>query len=139
MTLPGSSEKRLTGKRGKLNTSQADPVAASSCAVGQFLSISCEAFRCLTRYRIMHGVNMSWSGHCNEVNNLWSPLCMKPGVKAHFGGGKRNVSLEWSPLERGHGGHDWTPSADGSVWTWRCQNDLRRLLQIYRPRHSISP
>ena len=42
--LPGSSEKRLTGKGGKLNTSQAEPVAANSWAVGQFPSISCEAF-----------------------------------------------------------------------------------------------
>ena len=44
--------KRLTGKGGKLNTSPVEPVAASSWAVGQFLSISCEAFRCLTRYRL---------------------------------------------------------------------------------------
>ena len=43
-TLPGSSEKRLTGKGGKLNTSQAEPVAANSTAVGQFLSISCRTF-----------------------------------------------------------------------------------------------
>ena len=42
--LPGSSEKRLTGNGGKLNTSQAEPVAANSWAVGQFPSISCEAF-----------------------------------------------------------------------------------------------
>ena len=28
--VPGSSEKRLTGQGGKLNTSQADPVAANS-------------------------------------------------------------------------------------------------------------
>ena len=39
-TVPGSSDKRLTGKGGKLNTSQAEPVAANSWAVGQFLSIS---------------------------------------------------------------------------------------------------
>ena len=31
-------------KEGKINTSQAEPVAANSRAVGQFLSISCEAF-----------------------------------------------------------------------------------------------
>ena len=31
--VPGSSEKRLTGKGGKLNTSQAEPVAANSWAV----------------------------------------------------------------------------------------------------------
>ena len=30
LTVPGSSEKRLTGKGGKLNTSQAEPVAANS-------------------------------------------------------------------------------------------------------------
>ena len=42
--VPGSSEKRLTGKGEKLNTSQAEPVAANSWAVGQFPSISCEAF-----------------------------------------------------------------------------------------------
>ena len=36
---------RCTGKGGKLNTSQAEPVAANSWALGQFLSISCEAFR----------------------------------------------------------------------------------------------
>ena len=46
----GPADKRLTGNGGKLNTSQAEPVAASSWAVGQFLSISCEAFRCRTRY-----------------------------------------------------------------------------------------
>ena len=38
------ADKRLTGNGGKLNTSQAEPVAASSWAVGQFLSFSCEAF-----------------------------------------------------------------------------------------------
>ena len=43
--LQGQATKRLTGKGGKLNTSQAEPVAANSWAVGQFLSISCEAFR----------------------------------------------------------------------------------------------
>ena len=43
--LPGPVTKCLTGKGGKLNTSQVEPVAASSWAVGQFLSISCEAFR----------------------------------------------------------------------------------------------
>ena len=43
-SIPGSSEKRLTGKGGKLNTSQTEPVAANSWAVGQFPSISCEAF-----------------------------------------------------------------------------------------------
>ena len=42
--VQGSSEKRLTGNGEKLNTSQAEPVAASSWAVGQFLSISCETF-----------------------------------------------------------------------------------------------
>ena len=42
--VPGSSEKRLTGKEGKLNTCQAEPVAANSWAVGQFPSFSCEAF-----------------------------------------------------------------------------------------------
>ena len=42
--LPGSSEKRLTGKGGKLNNSQAEPVAANSWAVGRFVSISSEAF-----------------------------------------------------------------------------------------------
>ena len=48
--LQGSSEKRLTGNGEKLNTSQAEPVAASSWAVGQFLSFSCEAFILLTWY-----------------------------------------------------------------------------------------
>ena len=43
--VPGPSDKRLTGNGGKLNSSQAEPVAANSRAVGQFLSISCEAFR----------------------------------------------------------------------------------------------
>ena len=44
--VPGSSDKRHTGKGGKINTSQAEPVAANNRAVGQFLSmsISCEAF-----------------------------------------------------------------------------------------------
>ena len=42
LPVEGSSEKRLTGNGGKLNTSQAEPVAANSWAVGQFLSISCE-------------------------------------------------------------------------------------------------
>ena len=42
--IPGSSEKRLTGKGGRLNTSQAEPVAANSWAVGQYPSISCEHF-----------------------------------------------------------------------------------------------
>ena len=49
--LPGPADKRLTGKGGTLNTSQAEPVAASSWAVGQFLSISCEAFICQAWYR----------------------------------------------------------------------------------------
>ena len=47
--LPGPADKRLTGKGGTLNTSQAEPVAASSWAVGHFLSFSCEAFICRTR------------------------------------------------------------------------------------------
>ena len=42
--VPGPSDKHLTGNGGKLNTSQAEPLAASSWAVGQFLSISYEAF-----------------------------------------------------------------------------------------------
>ena len=41
--IPGQATKRLKGKGGKINTSQAEPVAANSGAVGQFLSISCEA------------------------------------------------------------------------------------------------
>ena len=39
--VPGPADKRLTGNGGKLNTSQAEPVAASSWAVGHFLSFSC--------------------------------------------------------------------------------------------------
>ena len=39
-----------TGKGRKLNTSQAEPVAANSRAVGQIFSISCEAYILLTRY-----------------------------------------------------------------------------------------
>ena len=42
--LPGQITKRHTGKGGKLNTNQAEPVAANSGAVGQYLSIYCEAF-----------------------------------------------------------------------------------------------
>ena len=49
-SIPGQATKRLTGKGGKLNTSQAEPVVASSWAGGQFLSISREAFILLTRY-----------------------------------------------------------------------------------------
>ena len=41
-TVPGPADKCLTGNGGKLNTSQAEPVAANSWAVGQFPSISCE-------------------------------------------------------------------------------------------------
>ena len=37
----GPSMKHLTGNGGKLNTSQVEPIAANSRAVGQFLSISC--------------------------------------------------------------------------------------------------
>ena len=48
-TFTGSVKKRLTGNGGKLDTSQAMSVAASSWAVGQFLSISLEAFILLTR------------------------------------------------------------------------------------------
>ena len=43
--IRGPATKRPPGKIEKINTSQAEPVAASSWAVGQFLSISCEAFR----------------------------------------------------------------------------------------------
>ena len=49
--IRGSSILRHTGKGGKLNTSQAEPFAASSWAVGQFLSISCEAIILMTRYK----------------------------------------------------------------------------------------
>ena len=42
--LPGRQTKRHLEKGGKLNTSQAGSVAASRAAVGQFLSISREAF-----------------------------------------------------------------------------------------------
>ena len=38
--VPGQQTKSHTGKGGKLNTSQAEPLAANSRAVGQFLSIS---------------------------------------------------------------------------------------------------
>ena len=44
VSLPGQSMKWPPGKGGRINTSQAEPVAANSRAVGQFLSISCEAF-----------------------------------------------------------------------------------------------
>ena len=44
---------------------------------------------------------------------------------------EEKASLELSPFERGHGGHNRTPGADGSVRTW-CRNDLRRLLQVYK-------
>ena len=47
--LPGPQMKRRLEKGGKLNTSQAGSVAASRAAVGQFLSISCEAFILRTR------------------------------------------------------------------------------------------
>ena len=43
--IPGSSTKRIPEKEGKINTSQAEPLAANSKAVGKFLSISCEVFR----------------------------------------------------------------------------------------------
>ena len=48
--VPGPSTKRPPEKEGKINTSQAEPVAANSRAVGQFLSISCEAFIWRARY-----------------------------------------------------------------------------------------
>ena len=48
--LPGPQTKRRTGKGGKLNTSQAESVAASRAALGQFLFISREAFILRTRY-----------------------------------------------------------------------------------------
>ena len=48
--LPGQQTKRRPEKGGKLNTSQAGSVAASRAAVGQFLSISREAFILRTRY-----------------------------------------------------------------------------------------
>ena len=51
-TLPGPQTKRHPEKGGKLNTSQAGSVAASRAAVGQFLSISREAFILMTRYGI---------------------------------------------------------------------------------------
>ena len=47
--LPGPQTKRHPEKGGKLNTSQAGSVAASRAAVGQFLSISREAFILRTR------------------------------------------------------------------------------------------
>ena len=54
-TLPGQLTKRRPEKRGKLNISQAGSVAASRAAVGQFLSISREAFILKTRYFQYHG------------------------------------------------------------------------------------
>ena len=48
--VPGRQTKRHLEKGGKLNTSQAGSVAASRAAVGQFLSISREAFILRTRY-----------------------------------------------------------------------------------------
>ena len=44
LTLPSPQTKHCPEKGGKLNTSQAGSVAASRAAVGQFLSISHEAF-----------------------------------------------------------------------------------------------
>ena len=49
-TVPGPQTKRRPEKGGKLNTSQAGSVVASKAAVGQFLSISREAFILRTRY-----------------------------------------------------------------------------------------
>ena len=49
LPLPGPSTKHPREKEGKINTSQTETVAASSWAVGQFLSISLEAFILLTR------------------------------------------------------------------------------------------
>ena len=48
--VQGKSTKRFLEKEEKINTSQAEPVAANSRAVGQFISISSEAFRWRTRY-----------------------------------------------------------------------------------------
>ena len=48
--VPGPQTKRHPEKGGKLNTSQAGSVAASRAAVGQFFSISREAFILRTRY-----------------------------------------------------------------------------------------
>ena len=42
LNVPGPQTKRHPEKGGKLNTSQAESVAASRAAVGQFLSISRE-------------------------------------------------------------------------------------------------
>ena len=50
LLVPGPQTKRHPEKGGKLNTSQAGSVAASRAAVGQFLSISREAFILRTRY-----------------------------------------------------------------------------------------
>ena len=43
-TSTGFVSETPTGKRGKLNTSQAEPDAANSTAVGQIFSISCRRF-----------------------------------------------------------------------------------------------
>ena len=51
--IPGPQTKRRPEKGGKLNTSQAGSVAASRAAVGQFLSISREAFILRTRYTFL--------------------------------------------------------------------------------------
>ena len=51
LLVPGPQTKRHPEKGGKLNTSEAGSVAASRAAVGQFLSISCEAFILRTGYK----------------------------------------------------------------------------------------
>ena len=50
LLVPGPQTKRHPEKGGKLNTSQAGSVAASRAAVGQFLSISCEALILRAQY-----------------------------------------------------------------------------------------
>ena len=50
LCVPGQQKKRRMEKGGKPKTSQAGSIAASRAAVGQFLSISREAFILRTRF-----------------------------------------------------------------------------------------
>ena len=61
--VPGSLHKHLKGKGGKLNTNQAEPVAANSTAVGQFLSISCNLMI------LAYGISKSISCHFSIIDH----------------------------------------------------------------------
>ena len=67
--LPGPQTKRHPEKGGKLNTSQAGSVAASRAAVGQFLSISREAFCLATRYFDLDPVKIKY--RVLKINASW--------------------------------------------------------------------